>query len=197
MPTPEARLASSEQEIKKYNRRLLWLAGSTAAVLVVLVLVTLIQVARIADEAKESATEANQQTLVVRQLLERQVANDADRQRLIDEAVSAIAAEQYRALVAHDRRTEELLRRNGRLLEREVNSPANMENQPVTVIPAPMLRVAPRPAPAPQVAPAPKSAPAPRVGPPTGATPTPAPSPKPQPQPSPCKPRGKSGKCKR
>jgi hypothetical protein len=122
--------------------------------------------------------ELREQNDAIRDLLDRQARNDASRQQLIDAAVAQIAAEQYRALVAHDRRTEELLRRNLRLLDREVNGPANQERQAVTVIP--------RPAPAPQAAQAP-------FGPSTGIAPAPAP----RPQPASCRPRGKSGKCKR
>lgn len=148
---------------------------------------------RQSDQAKQTAqvlAEVRQQNETIKDLLQRQNQNDAQRQQLIDDAVAQIAAEQYRALVAHDRRTEDLLRRNGRLLEREVNNPANMENQPVTVIPMPQRMAVP----APRVGPAvPQTSPAPKPTPQTAPAPQPAPSPKP----SACQPRGKSGKCKR
>lgn len=120
--------------------------------------------------------ELQEQNDTIQALLERQTRNDSTRQQLIDDAVARIAAEQYRALVAHDRRAEELLRRNPRLLE--VNAPANQEQRPVVVIPRP----------------APARATPPPVGPSTGIAP--APHPKPAPAPT-CRPRGKSGKCKR
>lgn len=130
------------------------------------------------------ALENRDQGRQIAQLLERQERNDAEeaaedaaRQGLIDDAVGRIAAEQYRALVAHDRRVEALLRRNTVLLDSEVNAPRNQERQ-----------VAPIPPPIPPpitAAPAPR----PKVGPPTGAAPAPAPAP--------CETRGKSGKCRK
>lgn len=177
-PTPADQIERGNEIIAKYNRRLLWLAGVTAAVLIGLLMFALVKIGQIADDAKMSADNAATQTKAIAGLLKQEAEEDAGRQHLIDTAVAQIAAEQYRALVAHDRRTEELLRRNLRLLDREVNAPANQERQPVPMIPIP--------------------APAPRpvlVGPPTGVAPVPAP--KPAPEPVPCKGRGKSGKCKR
>lgn len=127
--------------------------------------------------------ELQEQNDIIRGLLERQNEDAATRQALIDEAVAAIAAEQYRALVAHDRRTEEALNRALGLLDREVNSPANKE-QPRVVIPAPQ----PPPTRAPFVGPRP-----PRPA----RTAAPAPQPAPAPRPSPCEQRGKSGKCRK
>lgn len=68
--------------------------------------------AGMAQQNRAVLMELREQNDALRVLLERQSSNDATRQQLIDEAVAAIAAEQYRALVAHDRRTEELLRRD-------------------------------------------------------------------------------------
>lgn len=174
-PSPAEQVARGNEIIAKYNRRLLWLAGVTAAVLIGLLLFTLVQVANVAEEAKN-------QTIAVRQILESEKRGEANRQRLINEAVAKIAAEQYRALVAHDRRTEQILRRNSRLLDQEVNAPSNQEDQAVAVIPVP------RSQPAPPTASAPRTAP---VGPSTGVGPAP------QPAPAPCVQRGKSGKCKK
>lgn len=160
------------------------LVAAAIAALAVSLGVLLHRQAEAATQTAQVLTEVRQQNDAIKELLERQNENEANRQQLIDEAVTAIAAEQYRALVAHDRRTEELLRRNSQLLEREVNSPANMENQPITVIPAPQRMAVPVPRVGPVV---PRTAPAPK----------PAPQTAPAPHPSPCQPRGKSGKCKR
>lgn len=105
--------------------------------------------------------------------------NDRRRAAAVREIVASVAEDQRRALVAHDRRTEALLRRNETLLEREVFAPSNQERQ---VAPVPPLRL-----------------PASVVGPPTGAAPAPAPAPAPQPAPAPapCRQSGKSGKCKK
>lgn len=191
-PTPAAaQLAVGNASIDKYNRRLLMLAAATGLILIALMFLTLLKVIGLAEEAKENSREAAEQTRTIKTLVQRQTATDAERQQLIDEAVSRIAAEQYRALVAHDRRVEELIRRNLRLTEQEVNNPRNQES---AVRPGP----APIPAPAPVPRPPSRTEPAP-VGPPTGVQPQPAPAPAPAPQPAPqpCEPRGKSGKCKR
>jgi hypothetical protein len=182
-PTPDVhQLAVGKARIDTYNRRLLLLAAATAVVLIVLMFFTLVKVISLAEEAKENSREAAAQTIAIKTLVQRQASNDATRQQLIDEAVAQIAAEQYRALVAHDRRTEELLRRNLRLLNQEVNSPANRERVlvPIPLPPAAGTPAAPAPAP---------------VGPATGAQPEPAPQP--APAPAPCQQRGKSGKCRK
>lgn len=133
------------------------------------------QLAQLAEENKAEAA-------VVADLLARQTEADRTRQQVINQAVAQIAAEQRRALVAHDESVKDYLRRALGLLDEEVNSPMNRER----VIP-PALRL-PAPAPAPKpgaVAPpkaAPKAAPAPR--------PAPAPTP-------PCEKRGNSRKCRR
>lgn len=115
--------------------------------------------------------ELQEQNATIKDLLERQARNDADRQRLIDQAVADIAAEQYRALVAHDRQTEQALNRALDLLgvlDQDVTAPP----QPAAVIPAPA------PAPAPFVGPRPH--------------PTAAPAPPPA-----CEKAGRSGRCKK
>lgn len=141
--------------------------------LVVIVLASLALVIVIGLEIREQGRAAEKQSAQIEALLDRQATNDASRQQLIDDAVARIAAEQYRALVAHDNRVTELLRRNTRLIDQEVNGPRNQEQRALPPIP--------RPAAAPPSA----AAPAPRVGPPTGV------------QPAPCQVRGKSGKCRR
>lgn len=127
--------------------------------------------------------ELREQNDTIKGLLERQNENEASRQRLIDEAVAAIAAEQYRALVAHDQSVKDYLEKALGLLDREVNSPANKE-QPRLIIPPPMRTSSPAPQVGPRV---------PRPAPAVAPQPQPAPAPKP----SPCEQRGKSGKCKR
>lgn len=155
---------------------LVYLLVATALAALVISITMLFQ--RQGEQAQQTAqvlTEVREQNETIKDLLERQAQADATRQQLIDEAVARIAAEQYRALVAHDRRMEDLIRRNGRLLDREVNGPATQESRSVVVIP--------RPAPAPQRT-------VPRVGPSTGVAPAPAPKPV-------CRQRGKSGKCRK
>lgn len=173
-PTPGEQMARGNDLIAQYNRRLLWLAAGTASVLIALLLVTLVQVASIADGARASAQEAERQTGAIRELVESQTRNDATRQRLIDQAVSDIAAEQRRALVAHDHSVREYMRRALSLLDREVNGAANQER--------------PR-APLPQLILPPQQTRQPLVG--------PTAQPAPRPAPSPCRQAGNSGRCKR
>lgn len=175
--------AAGNATIDKYNRRLLWLAGITAALLIGLLVWTMVQVAGIAEDARSSAREAERQSVAIRELVERQAVNDADRQRIIDEAVGRIAAEQYRALVAHDNRIEALLQRTLGLVNQEVNGPRNQEMRAVAPLLPPAL--------------APNSPPVrtatPKAGPPTGVAPAPAPAP----APPPCEKAGRSDRCKK
>lgn len=180
-PTPAEQMARSNEIIANYNRRLLWLAGVTAALLIALLVFALVKIADVADDAKNAAEASEQNTASVKVLVEQQAANDRDRQRLIDQAVSAIAKEQYRALVAHDNSVKEYLERSLRLLNQEVNSPANKERPVAQMRESGMGAYIPVPEPLPApaaVAPAPQPTSAPPAAPP-------------------CQPRGKSGKCKR
>lgn len=139
-----------------------------------------------------STLEARDTARDVRALLRVEQEQNANRQAVIDRAVAQIAAEQYRALVAHDQRTEALLKRINRGVQSELNDPTNREDiapdMPLPAAPQAPPQVAPTPAPAPRPAPAP-------VGPPTGVQPAPAPAP--APSPTPCEMRGKSGKCRK
>lgn len=129
------------------------------------------------QQNREVLAELREQNETIQSLLERQAANDADRQRLIDDAVSAIAAEQRRALVAHDHSVKEYLERLLRRTDGLRTRPSVLVIPPLPARAAPAPQVGPAiPRPAPQLAPAPRPAPAP---------------------PPPCQPRGKSGKCKR
>lgn len=121
-----------------------------------------------AQQNRAVLLELGEQNAQITSLLERQASNDKSRQQLIDDAVSAIAAEQYRALVAHDRRTEELLRRNTAAVGR------------VAAVRQPPLPAIPRPTPN-----GPAAA-AVAVGPATGLQPA-----------APCRTNGRSGKCRK
>jgi Tfp pilus assembly major pilin PilA len=91
-------------------------------------------IAAVTEEAKKSA------------------ARDLDREADFDRAVEQIAAEQYRAMVAHDGRMRLTLKDAMALLNAEVNAPANREQRPHSISPFPARQpttVAPRPAPAP------------------------------------------------
>lgn len=182
MIDPQERLDRNAAEIARYNRRLLWIAGVTAVIVVALVIVTLVKVVSIADNARASADsavaqsrETKAQAEVIKALLARQEAQDRTRQKIVNDAVGRIAAEQRRALVAHDNSVKDFLRQALGLLEEEVNEPRNQEGQ------------------------------RPRrtfIGPTASGTPTAprtaAPAPRPAPAPSPaCEQAGKSGRCKR
>lgn len=121
------------------------------------------------------AADAKRESEITAQLLARQTEQDRNRQKLINDAVAQIAAEQRRALVAHDESVKDYLRRALGLLDEEVNSPRNRERVAPPALRLPTVT-------APKAAPKPKVAPAPR--------PAPAPTP-------PCEKRGKSGKCRR
>lgn len=148
-------------------------AGLTLLVVFVMMAVVVwstLETRRLAEESRDTAAK-------VEALLATEQADDAARQARINAAVKAIAAEQYRALVAHDARTEALLKTINRGVDWELNAPANQEN--AQAVPAPLPTTAPAPPP---------------VGPPTGVQPAPAPVPAPAPT---CEPRGKSGKCRK
>ena len=112
-------------------------------------------------------------------LLRSQKEADSRQQARLDKAITAIQQEQYRALVAHDRRTETAIRTNLALLQEELYGSRNIE-RPTEPAAAPI--------------PTPGTASAP-VGPPTGLQPTPTPAPAPSPA-APCRQRGNSGRCK-
>lgn len=168
--TPEFQIEQGNAEIARLNRRLLLLATAAAAVLVLMVGWTMWQVTQIVDDGRGAAQESAEQTRVSRELLERMRRDDENRQRIIDEAVEEIAAEQYRALVAHDHSIRAFLEEALALLDQEVNSPSNKEQSRVAPLP-------PWPA-------------EPFVGP--RAAPA-----QPAPAASPCDIAGRSGKCKK
>lgn len=174
----------AQQRVDARARAALVLLGGFLA-LVVLVALGLIawQGSRLREnqeQIKALVREQQAQAQVVQEVLARQTANDRSRQALINRAIAAITAEQRRALVAHDRRTEALLLKTLRLTEQEVFGAGNQEARM-----GPLARLDPRPVPAP--APATRTAPVPRTAPA---------QPAPRPAPVPCKPQGKSGKCK-
>lgn len=130
------------------------------------------------DQLAQLAEENKREAQVVAELLARQQESDRNRQRIINEAVAAIAAEQRRALVAHDHSVKDYLEKALGLLDREVNSPSNKE-RPAMVLPLPPGPfVGPRAVPTVQPQPQPTAAPAPKP-------------------PPPCEKRGNSGKCRK
>lgn len=143
-------------KVARARRRYELLRTSLLVLLVLIVLASLVlgllQGAKIQDLAEQNRAQAQQVAL----LLERQKAVDAERETVINRAIARIANEQRRALAAHDDRVELLLSRSLRLLNEEVNAPANRERRPLVFIgptippaPAPTATPAPRPAPTP------------------------------------------------
>lgn len=141
-----------------------------AAVVAVSFGVLLDRMGQTAKQNRQVLTELRAQNTAIQSLLERQAEQDRGRERIVKDAVAAIAAEQRRALVAHDESVKRYLREALGLLDAEVNNPRNRERA------VPSALVLPAPLPAPKAAPAPRPAPAPVP---------------------PCQTRGKSGKCRR
>lgn len=173
MTAPEV-IRDGNAEIARYNRRLLWLAAVCAAAVLAMQAAALVKVVQVATDAQASAVQAAEQTAVVREVLDRQDAEDSQRERIVAEAVAQIAAQQDEALAFHDASVKQYLEDALRLLDVEVNLPANKERR-APILPPSLARPTPR-----------------------TAAPAPAPRPAPQPAPAPpCETAGKSDRCKR
>lgn len=180
MTTPDV-IQQGNDEIARYNRRLLWLAAVCAAAVLAMLAVALLKIVDIAEDAQASADQASAQTGAIREVLARQAEADAERVQVVDDAVAKIAAQQDRALAFHDASVKNYLEHALGLLDLEVNKPENRERQAPALL-APRVLDTPTP-----LNPAPAPAPAP----------VPATAPQPAPAPPPCEKAGKSDRCKR
>ena len=139
------------------------------ALLVVIMLTSLALVSWQGMTIRDSQRQIEQLVQENHDQTQRQNASEQARREELDAAVAVLTAEQRRALVAHDHSVREYLGEALRLLDREVNAPANQERIAPLVLPPTQPR---QPLVGPTVKPAPKSAP-------------------------PCEKAGRSGRCKK
>ena len=117
-----------------------------------------------------------QQQQDVKAILARNARTDANRAKVVDDAVARIAEAQRVALAEHNARVENLLRRTLALTNAEVNAPGNREG----AVRSPLIRSGPVTT-------------APTLLPRT----TPTTIPRPVPAPSPCATAGRSDRCRK